>query len=74
MKACDINLDLEEVCAKVRPSLAAKICYSYVSGASYPRIGSRKNTNEFKSYLRAILRDKNKHVSICLFGNLIVNS
>ena len=25
MKACDIKLDLEEVCAKVRPSLAAKI-------------------------------------------------
>lgn len=28
MKACDIKLDLEEVCAKVRPSLAAKIRYS----------------------------------------------
>ena len=25
MKACDIKLDLEEVCAKVRPSLSAKI-------------------------------------------------
>ena len=28
MKACDIKLDLEEVCAKVRPSLAKKIRYS----------------------------------------------
>lgn len=28
MKACDIKLDLEEVCAKVRPSLADKIRYS----------------------------------------------
>lgn len=28
MKACDIKLDLEEVCGKVRPSLAAKIRYS----------------------------------------------
>lgn len=28
MKACGIRLDLEEVCAKVRPSLAAKIRYS----------------------------------------------
>ena len=28
MKACEINLDLEEVCAKVRPSLARKIQYS----------------------------------------------
>ena len=28
MKAWDIKLDLEEVCAKVRPSLAAKIRYS----------------------------------------------
>ena len=28
MKASDINLDLEEVCAKVRPSLARKIRYS----------------------------------------------
>lgn len=28
MKACDIKLDLEEVCAKVRPSLASKIRYS----------------------------------------------
>ena len=28
MKACDIKLDLEEVCAKVRPSLAGKIRYS----------------------------------------------
>ena len=28
MKACEIKLDLEEVCAKVQPSLAAKIRYS----------------------------------------------
>ena len=28
MKACEINLNLEEVCAKVRPSLARKIRYS----------------------------------------------
>lgn len=28
MKACDIQLDLEEVCSKVRPSLADKIRYS----------------------------------------------
>lgn len=28
MKACDIELDLDEVCAKVRPSLADKIRYS----------------------------------------------
>lgn len=28
MKACDIQLDLEEVCSKVRPSLAKKIRYS----------------------------------------------
>lgn len=28
MKACDIQLDLEYVCAKVRPSLAGKIRYS----------------------------------------------
>lgn len=28
MKACDIQLDLEEVCARVRPSLAAKVRYS----------------------------------------------
>lgn len=28
MKACDIKLDLDEVCAKVRPSLANKIRYS----------------------------------------------
>lgn len=28
MKACDIKLDLDEVCAKVRPSLADKIRYS----------------------------------------------
>lgn len=28
MKACDIKLDLEAVCAKVRPSLASKIRYS----------------------------------------------
>ena len=28
MKACEINLNLEEVCAKVRPSLARKVRYS----------------------------------------------
>ena len=28
MKACEMNLNLEEVCAKVRPSLARKIRYS----------------------------------------------
>ena len=28
MKACEMNLDLEEVCAKARPSLARKIRYS----------------------------------------------
>lgn len=28
MKACAIKLDLEDVCAKVRPSLAGKIRYS----------------------------------------------
>lgn len=28
MKACDIKLDLDEVCAKVRPNLANKIRYS----------------------------------------------
>ena len=28
MKACEINLNLEEVCAKVRPPLAKKIRYS----------------------------------------------
>lgn len=28
MKACDIKLNLDEVCAKVRPSLADKIRYS----------------------------------------------
>lgn len=28
MKSCDIKLDLDEVCAKVRPSLANKIRYS----------------------------------------------
>lgn len=28
MKACDIQLDLEDVCSKVRPSLAKKIRYS----------------------------------------------
>ena len=28
MKACEINLNLEEVCAKIRPSLARKIRYS----------------------------------------------
>ena len=28
MKACEINLNLEEVCAKVRPSLAKKVRYS----------------------------------------------
>ena len=28
MKACEINLNLEEVCAKVRPTLARKIRYS----------------------------------------------
>ena len=28
MKACEINLNMEEVCAKVRPSLAEKIRYS----------------------------------------------
>lgn len=28
MKACDMELDLEEILAKVRPSLAGKIRYS----------------------------------------------
>lgn len=28
MKACDIKLDLEKVCSKVRPSLAEKVRYS----------------------------------------------
>ena len=28
MKACDIQLDIEEVCVRVRPSLSAKIRYS----------------------------------------------
>ena len=28
MKACDIRLELEDVCSKVRPSLAEKVWYS----------------------------------------------